>query len=464
VWAISCWLAVAVFATAMTWFAFRSLPLIRPDDPQRRFWKTFAAAGVVFSAGDWIQLAQTISDPTSTVALTGTGLARTLALAVGGSALAVVLFTYPVPHRSAHDRLCYQLDLATVVVAAAAYGIYLTVTGSAFNQSTIGIAAGPVIAMMAAFTAGRLFLSGAAPFHAHVGVAGPVAASIEALARALGPALAREGRPGPVLALSVISHAMLMGIAWAQRRRYRPVAPRARRRPYSLLPYAALAAVFGLLLFTLAMSGLDLRAWVILGAAITCSAIVVARQLIAFIDNARLLAERDALTSRLQTMAFTDSLTGLANRASFLDRLATSLRDREQLGVIQVDLDDFKPVNDRFGHAAGDTVLVEAARRLRGCVRETDLVARLGGDEFAVLIFGGDLTPGDFTAAAARIVAAFEQPCQVTATDQVVTRASAGLAVVTGGDPSHVLSIADQAMYEAKHHGKGSFRQAARSA
>ncbi|MEU4694017.1 GGDEF domain-containing protein [Actinoplanes sp. NPDC023714] len=459
--AISCWLAVAVCATAMTYFIVRSLPRIAADDPQRRFWRTFAAAGVIFSAGEWIQLAQTIAAPSSVEALTGTGAARTVALALGGSALVAVLATYPLPHRSAHVRLCYHLDLATVVVAAGVYGIYWTVTGSAFTQNLAGIAAGPVVAMMAAFTAGRLYLSGAAPFHWHVGVVGPVAAIAEGVARALGPALAREGRPGLVFVLSVGSHVMLLGTAWLQYRRYRAVAPRVRRRPYSVLPYLALAAVFGLLVATLAIYGLDLRAWIILGGAVTCSAIVVARQLIAFIDNARLLTERDALAERLHTMAFTDSLTGARNRAFFLDALSSALESGADVGVMLVDLDDFKPVNDRFGHAAGDAVLVEAARRLRECVRDAGLVARLGGDEFAILLPDGD---GTGAGIAERIVAAFADPFRLPSGDRVVTGASVGLAAGSFTGASHALSVADQAMYQAKNDGKGSFRRSAASA
>ncbi|WP_304523764.1 GGDEF domain-containing protein [Actinoplanes sp. DH11] len=442
--AITCWLVVAVFASAMTWFAFQAARPLPRGDPQRRFWLVFGGSGVVFSLGEAAQLAQTVAAPTSMVAMTGTGLARTVALGCGGLAIVIVLFTYPLPHRSPHDRLCYQLDLATVLTAAGAYGLY-------FTRDVLGAAAGPVVAMLAAFATGRLYLSGVSPFRWYVGVLGPVAAVAEGLARALGPELARESRPGPIFAMSVLSHALLMIAAWLQYRQPRAVEARARRRPYSLLPYGALAAVYALLVTTLAVNGLDLRAWVALLGALACGGIVVARQLTAFIDNTRLLAERDALTERLHAMAFTDSLTGLANRASFLDRLATAGAGP---AVLLVDLDDFKPVNDRFGHAAGDAVLVETARRLRAAVRDTDLVARLGGDEFAVLLEGEP--PGGYPAVADRIVRALTEPCQVTPQDWVVTPASVGLA--TGGRAEDLLNLADQAMYQAKTSGKGSYR------
>ena len=467
--AVTCWFSIAVLASAMSFYAWRATRLMAPGLPQRRFWNTFAAAGVIFSAGEWAQVAITLADPASTEALTGTGPARTLTLGAGGLALIVVLVRYPLPHRSARDRLCNQLDLAAVITAVGAYGVYWTVTGDwdrhgLLARDLIGVAAGPVLAMLLAFTAGRLYLSGASPFSWYVGVLGPIAAVAEGLARALGPELARAGWPGPIFAMSLCCHAMLMIAAWLQYRRYlsgRISPPATRTRPYSLLPYVALAATYALLLTTLTLDGLDLRAWLILTAAIGSTGVVVARQLVSFIDNARLLAERDALAERLHQMAFTDSLTGLANRAAFVDRLDTALRRADPVGVLLIDLDDFKPVNDRFGHAAGDAVLVEAAARLRARVRPGDLVARLGGDEFAVLL---EQPPaGGFAGVADGVVRALGEPCRLPEGELATVRASVGLAVGGAGvgDASSVLKLADQAMYRAKHSGKGSFEVAA---
>ena len=197
------------------------------------------------------------------------------------------------------------------------------------------------------------------------------------------------------------------------------------------------------------------------GVAVT-TGLVVARQLTAFVDNAHLLAERDALAARLHTMAFTDSLTGLANRALFHDRLAEMVRSAGPVAVLLIDLDDFKPVNDAYGHAAGDAVLVETAVRLRRGVREADVVARLGGDEFAVLIGGPE--PGDLAATAARIVRDIAEPVAVDGARQVTVRASVGVTTTCGGaDPSTLLKAADEAMYRAKCAGKGSFHLAGRA-
>ncbi|GAA3347271.1 hypothetical protein GCM10020358_61410 [Amorphoplanes nipponensis] len=465
---LSCWLAVALFASAMSYYAFRASRQMDRADPRRRFWTAMAVAGCVFSAGEWAQLAASFGAPFSLAALTGAGAVRTGALGLGCVILTVVVLTYPIPHRSAHERLCYLLDVATVVVAAGAYGLYWTVSSTTDDLSVrahdlVMVAAGPVVAMVTAFAVARLFLSGVAPFRWHMGVLGPLAAAVEGMSRALGPELVRAGHPGVIFAMTASSHALLMVAAWSQCRSLHVGGGRRaenRKRPFSLLPYAALVATFALLVVTLAVKGLDLRAWVAIVGLAAITGIVVARQLTAFLDNARLLRERDALAERLHVMAFTDSLTGLGNRAQFLDRLGAALRRDGQVGVLLIDLDDFKPVNDSYGHAAGDAVLVETAARLRSSVRPGDVVARLGGDEFAVLV--DQPQPGEVAVVAARIVQAVGEPCRLPGGEQVRVRASVGVAQATcrDQDTSMLLSTADEAMYAAKCAGKGSFRLA----
>ena len=104
--------------------------------------------------------------------------------------------------------------------------------------------------------------------------------------------------------------------------------------------------------------------------------------------NTRDVSDRKELEAQLVHQAFHDGLTGLANRTLFTERVEHALARSAQgdLAVLFIDLDDFKHVNDSLGHAAGDQLLVAAARRLQGCLRPTDVAARLGGDEFAVLL------------------------------------------------------------------------------
>ncbi len=164
------------------------------------------------------------------------------------------------------------------------------------------------------------------------------------------------------------------------------------------------------------------------------------------------LAQLRSLERELAHQASHDTLTGLPNRALLGRHLVEQLDTVESLSLLYVDLDDFKLVNDTMGHAAGDQVLVEAARRLHACIRPTDVAARLGGDEFAVLLVGNDRP----LRTAERIVASLSAPYEVDE-DQIATLgASAGLSTSSPGDDAvTVLSQADVAMYAAKERGKG---------
>ena len=139
-------------------------------------------------------------------------------------------------------------------------------------------------------------------------------------------------------------------------------------------------------------------------------AMVLGRQFLAMIDNQRLLTALEKAGGQLEHQATHDALTGLPNRVLFLDRLDDALmRPSSDVSVLFCDLDDFKPVNDQLGHAAGDMLLALVADRLLDCVRDTDTVARLGGDEFAIVLENCT----DAHAIAHRIVASMNQDTQV---------------------------------------------------
>jgi diguanylate cyclase (GGDEF)-like protein/PAS domain S-box-containing protein len=181
--------------------------------------------------------------------------------------------------------------------------------------------------------------------------------------------------------------------------------------------------------------------------------------------NTRDVSERKRLEHELVHQAFHDPLTGLANRALFRDRvshaLALALRQRREITVLFVDLDDFKKVNDSLGHSAGDRLLVAAAERFRSCARTTDTVARFGGDEFAILV-EDNVGRHDHEALAERLRAAMVQPFTLNGTEVFVS-ASIGVAVSSGDYTAdspleaadEVLRNADVAMYAAKRAGKG---------
>jgi diguanylate cyclase (GGDEF)-like protein/PAS domain S-box-containing protein len=159
-----------------------------------------------------------------------------------------------------------------------------------------------------------------------------------------------------------------------------------------------------------------------------------------FIATLRDISERKAHTDALEYQALHDALTGLPNRSLFGDRLRQALlaarRNQKMFGVLLLDLDRFKDVNDALGHDRGDSLLQEVTARLRGVLRATDTIARLGGDEFAVLTTDAK-HPDDVVASAKKILASLEGPFSIA--DQMVeTSASIGIAMypVHGDDPT----------------------------
>ncbi|AGL20217.1 bifunctional diguanylate cyclase/phosphodiesterase [Actinoplanes sp. N902-109] len=162
------------------------------------------------------------------------------------------------------------------------------------------------------------------------------------------------------------------------------------------------------------------------------------------------LRERE---QELQRMALHDPLTGLANRAGLDARLAAVVGTRTDLALLLIDLDDFKLVNDAYGHAAGDIVLTHFAELLRGAVRESDVAARIGGDEF-VLLLTDMPDAGRALAAGQRILAAAAAAPVRLGDDLVPVRASVGIATTREQDSAkELMRRADTAMYEAKRVG-----------
>jgi diguanylate cyclase (GGDEF)-like protein/PAS domain S-box-containing protein len=175
--------------------------------------------------------------------------------------------------------------------------------------------------------------------------------------------------------------------------------------------------------------------------------------------NARDITERKHAQEELLFSATHDALTGLPNRILFLGRLQ-SVVDRmkrhphEAAAVLFIDIDDFKVVNDCYGHATGDVLIKEVSNRLRACIRSDGTIARMGGDEFTVLV--EDVTdPSDAIRVAERIQSSFTRPFLLEGLE-VVKSASIGIALTSPETSAEaVLQNADIAMYRAKNQGKG---------
>jgi len=470
------WLALAAFHAALVVIAYQVTVTPRISRPVRRLWRALTFAGLAYAVGDTVQFVALVQSPSSIGAAIG-DVPQSLCVIVGTLPLVCIMLSFPLGIRDGPQRWRFWLDAATVMVAAGTFGAYstnLVVTGAGWASRSFSVALqvllGPAVFLVAVFAVVKLLLSDQAPFTRRAGLVCGAAATIEGVTQAVSGPLISGGRLAWVLGLNVIASTVLTGGARLQQLQVRTDPDRLgrrERRPYSLLPYVAIGATYLLLVVVLARVGLDSHSWLVVVGAITSTGLVIARQMVAFADNGRLVAdltsslrERDQLAARLRHLAYHDNLTGLANQALFRQELEEAVAKREtparQVVVMLVDLDDFKPVNDTFGHAAGDELLVQVGARLHRCVRDGDVVARLGGDEFAVLL---RLPPGeDVTDLAERIVSAVAAPAPLR--DATVTvRASVGVAVRRGGECSgdDLLRCADRAMYAAKSSGKGRY-------
>jgi len=186
-----------------------------------------------------------------------------------------------------------------------------------------------------------------------------------------------------------------------------------------------------------------------------------AGQLVRVSGIAEDISERMTYQQHLEELAHFDTLTHLPNRRLLADRmqlaLARSQRSHDLLGICMLDLDGFKPVNDRYGHEVGDRLLLEVAQRLRECVRGDDTVARLGGDEF-VLLLGGLKNTRELEEALRRVLQRLAAHYSV-AEQPVAISASIGVTLYPNdnGDADTLLRHADHAMYLAKEAGKNRF-------
>jgi diguanylate cyclase (GGDEF)-like protein len=178
----------------------------------------------------------------------------------------------------------------------------------------------------------------------------------------------------------------------------------------------------------------------------------------------KLLAQSRRDAARIEQLAHFDALTGLANRSLLGDRLsrlvAASRRNASPLAVLIFDLDGFKGVNDSLGHAAGDALLAELARRALGCVRESDTVGRLGGDEFLVLLPDTDREGARMVAE--KILGAAALPFDL-GRERVSVSASIGGSFLPGpaADGDALVQAADRALYDAKRRGRNRYSEAA---
>jgi len=173
------------------------------------------------------------------------------------------------------------------------------------------------------------------------------------------------------------------------------------------------------------------------------------------------ITDRKKAEAELERRALTDSLTGLNNRYALIRELEHALklskRSKKHVVFMMLDLDDFKKVNDNYGHPIGDALLVEAAERLQNCVRESDIIARIGGDEFAVVLERMDVDDGS-AVVAKKIIKALSNPFEIEG-HILSVGVSVGIASspLNGTSSRDLMKMADIAMYQSKGLGKGQY-------
>jgi len=173
------------------------------------------------------------------------------------------------------------------------------------------------------------------------------------------------------------------------------------------------------------------------------------------------VSERQKMRKQIEKMAYFDALTGLPNRTLHYDRLRRSLahgrRNNKQTAVLFLDLDHFKPINDKLGHDYGDLALIEVSKRLQECIRETDTASRIGGDEFCLILEGID-SEDTACSVADKIIASLSQPMQLS-DQECKLGCSIGICVADQGcnDIDKLMQASDNAMYLAKKSGRNCY-------
>jgi len=446
------WLLVPVghlFVTLAAAAALRT-PGIAP--PARRFWRHLTMALVLFtvaSAGDnWTQ-----SHGTGTLLAIGVQRSSVLLMVIAVGVVVYALLRLPVRARTRGEWLRSSLDGLAVLATTLIFIWHFALRPALFGHAGIGVVfllgmATAVITVMAVL---KVALLGADPVH-------PGAMRLLAIAAGVGSlstmALPLAGHPqwGGIPPAISLAEGLLLVLAAHAQRHGRPRATLDTDRTARLLPYLAVGANAVLLTVTAYTGGTDVGA--VSTGTVLVVGLVALRQVIAQRDTHEMLASMRRQERRLERELTHDRLTGLINRARLTDVLteAVGAGDADPLSVLLIDLDDFKLINDTYGHTVGDQILVTVARRL---TEAAGTVSRFGGDEFVVVLRGVGADGAAEVAQRARDVLA--TPIRVHEHDLLV-HASIGIAATAGIDAADtadaLLRNADLAMYAAKDRGK----------
>jgi diguanylate cyclase (GGDEF)-like protein len=447
------WLALPVMSVLATYECFRTARSTTLDLPTRRFWGALGVACAVLAPATVSAMYDTLGGPVPTQVLS----IRTEA--AFGLAVLIVLWSLlrlPTWQRSIGDWLRFGLDTGVIVLTVGvliwhwAPGL-IGLTGSS-NTTPRSILAIMVVSTVALITFIKVAFAGAGRLDRgalHILSAG---VGLAASTGAIAPFIADR----PYLSTSLVAFPISQLTAFLAARRQRrrsvveqPARPSARR--FSLVPYLSVGLLYAAVLeVEIPQSGEEALMAI---AATAVTVLVVLRQLTTLRDNARLLDAVDASLQQLDHQVTHDALTGIGSRSAYTGELSARLAGGGPFVVALLDLDDFKVVNDRYGHATGDALLQTISHRLRDRLRPVDTVARLGGDEFTLLLPG--MTEADTDLLLHELLTVVQAPVLAEGLE-MAPRISVGVTASRPDDTAgELLRRADVAMYAAKTAGGG---------
>ncbi|WP_250033464.1 putative bifunctional diguanylate cyclase/phosphodiesterase [Paractinoplanes maris] len=432
------------------------------DRPAVRLWRSIAVCAALVALGVVGDTRQSVVDPARVTQQQHDLLSS---ICYAGAIVAVIWALLRLPlGGSRRTTTRFMLDAITIGVTVSVFAWYFTVRAidsGGGQRTTVPMLMLAVLGLIVALAMVKVAMTGMGGLE--YGTLGwfAAAAIVGTVGGGLFPLVfdAPTGLSGSQIFVPMTM--LCVAFAADRQRRSAGLPPRpARRRLFSVVPYAAVAATDGLLLWVSGDSGRIV--FVVAAGASLLTAMVAVRQIGALRENGRLLHRVDQQLTQLNRYqdelthrATHDGLTGLANRALFEQSAQDLLTRGEPLCLALVDLDDFKTINDRLGHAVGDAFLTAIADRFREQLRAGDLAARLGGDEFGLLMPG--LTSTEAVAVLSRLNEAMGRPLRAGG-HELLARGSIGVAEAwPGATAAELLRRADVAMYAAKDAGKGRF-------
>ncbi|WP_045743135.1 putative bifunctional diguanylate cyclase/phosphodiesterase [Actinoplanes rectilineatus] len=434
------WLALPLLP-ALGWYECRRTSRdTRLDRDTRRFWAGLSVGAALLVPASIGNMAD-VSGGTIPVELSP------FTLMMFGASTVVVMWTLlrlPAWQRSSGDWLRFGLDTGIVLLTGSVLIWHLSPESGHPAEVSLSALMVTLVSVLCLIPFVKIAFAGAGQLDRRSLCLLAAAVAASGTAGALAPVL-----PGTHLTSGLLAYPLtLLGVVLAARRQRRAAAGggtvRTAPRRFSLLPYLAIAVLYAALLKIEIPRGGDET---LMALAVTVlTGLVVLRQITTLRTNA-------ALLDRLDHEVTHDPLTGIGNRHAYLEEVSARLTAGEPVVVALLDLDDFKDVNDRFGHHTGDDLLRTISDRVRRRLRPQDTVARLGGDEFTLLLPGMDEAATEELLRG--LLAAVQEPVLVDG-HEMAPRVSVGVTSgVPGDSPIELLRRADVAMYAAKSTGGG---------